>query len=156
MPETEGGTVNDNPILLCYDGTEPSRRAIATAAALLGPRQAVVLDVGPVLTAAESVASISLPTSAAAFEEWNEAGSTTVAAEGATRAREAGFAAKPRAELSAPTWQGIVDVSEEIDAAVIVLGSRGLHGAHELFEGSISHEVAAHAHGPGLIVPPTP
>jgi len=74
---------------------------------------------------------------------------------GAEQARHAGFHAEARAELSAPTWEGIVDVADEIDAAVIVLGSRGLAGARELLEGSVSHQVAEHAGRPVLIVPPS-
>jgi nucleotide-binding universal stress UspA family protein len=34
------------------------------------------------------------------------------------------------------------------------MGSRGLNGARELFEGSLSHQVAEHAGRPVLIVPP--
>jgi nucleotide-binding universal stress UspA family protein len=37
---------------------------------------------------------------------------------------------------------------------VIVLGSRGLTGVREAFEGSVSHDVAEHAGRPVLIVPP--
>jgi nucleotide-binding universal stress UspA family protein len=51
-------------------------------------------------------------------------------------------------------WEGIVDVADDIDAAVIVIGSRGLKGIREQFEGSVSHEVAEHAGRPVLIVPP--
>jgi hypothetical protein len=51
--------VQDAPILICYDGSDGADRAIETAAALLGPRRAVVLDVGPPLTAAESLAMLS-------------------------------------------------------------------------------------------------
>ncbi|HEY2938173.1 MAG TPA: universal stress protein [Gaiellaceae bacterium] len=49
---------------------------------------------------------------------------------------------------------GIIDVADEVDAAVIVIGSRGLRGVSELFEGSVSHDVAEHAGRPVLIVPP--
>ena len=73
---------------------------------------------------------------------------------GAEHARKAGFEAKPRADLSAPAWEGIVAVADEIDAPVIVLGSRGLKGVREVFEGSVSHDVAEHASRPVLIVPP--
>jgi nucleotide-binding universal stress UspA family protein len=65
-----------------------------------------------------------------------------------------GFVAEARAGVAAPTWQGIVDTADEIDAAVIVLGSRGLKGAREAFEGSVSHQVAEEAGRPVLIVPP--
>jgi nucleotide-binding universal stress UspA family protein len=67
---------------------------------------------------------------------------------------EAGLSAEPRADLATPTWGGIVEVADEIDAAVIVTGSRGLTGVRELFEGSVSHDVAEHASRPVLIVPP--
>ena len=73
---------------------------------------------------------------------------------GAELARQAGFEAEARGDLAEPTWEGIVVAADEIDAAVIVIGSRGLSGAKELFEGSVSHEVAAHARRPVLIVPP--
>src|SRR5581483_3509758 len=46
----EGGY---DPILICYDGTAGSRRAIEAAAELVGPRRATVLDIGPVITGAE-------------------------------------------------------------------------------------------------------
>jgi nucleotide-binding universal stress UspA family protein len=146
--------MDDAPILICYDGTEGADRAIDAAAALLGPRHAVVLDVGSPLTAAESLAAISPATPGAAFEELNEDDARNRARLGAERARRAGFDAEARAYLAAPTWEGIVDVANEIDAAVIVIGSRGLRGIQEAFEGSVSHEVAEHARRPVLVVPP--
>ena len=47
-----------------------------------------------------------------------------------------------------------MEVGDELDAAAIVLGSRGLAGLRELARGTLSHEVAAHAGRPVLIVPP--
>jgi nucleotide-binding universal stress UspA family protein len=143
----------DGPILLCYDGSDNAGRAIEVAAGLLTGRRAVVLDVGPTLTAAESLATISL-VPGGAFEDLNTDDALARAKAGAERAREAGFDAEPRATLSTPTWEGILDVADELDAAVIVLGSRGLSGAREALLGSVSHEVAGHAHRPVLIVPP--
>jgi nucleotide-binding universal stress UspA family protein len=146
--------MNDANILICYDGSDSAKLAIDAAAEILGPRRAVVLDVGPPLTAAESLAVMAPVAPGAAFEELNEDDARQRAQVGADRARRAGFDAETRAGLAAPTWQGIVDVADEIDAAVIVLGSRGLNGARELLEGSVSHEVAQHAGRPLLIVPP--
>jgi nucleotide-binding universal stress UspA family protein len=146
--------MNDANILICYDGSDSAKHAIDAAAEILGPRRAVVLDVGPTLTAAESIAVMAPVTPGAAFEELNEDDARERAQAGAERARGAGFEAKARADLAAPTWQGIVDIADEIDAAVIVLGSRGLGAARELLEGSVSHEVAEHAGRPVLIVPP--
>jgi nucleotide-binding universal stress UspA family protein len=146
--------MDEAPILICYDGSDAAGHAFHAAAALLGPRRAVVLDVGPILTTAESYAALSSVVPGTAFEELNEDDALTRARAGAELAREAGFRAEPRADLAAPTWEGIVDVADEIDAAVIVLGSRGATGARELLEGSISHEVAEHAKRPVLVVPP--
>jgi nucleotide-binding universal stress UspA family protein len=146
--------MNDAPILICYDGSDAAEHAIDAAADLLGPGRAVVLDVGPPLTAAESLAVMSPVTPGAAFEELNEADALQRARTGVEKARGAGFDAHARAELAAPTWEGIVDAADEIDAAVIVLGSRGLTGVREAFQGSVSHQVAEHAGRPVLIVPP--
>jgi nucleotide-binding universal stress UspA family protein len=146
--------MDDAPILICYDGSDAAGRAFHAAAELLGPRRAVVLDVGPIMTTAESYAALSSVVPGNAFEELNEDDALTRARAGAELAREAGFTAEPRADLAAPTWEGIVDVADEIDAAVIVIGSRGLSGAKEVFEGSVSHQVAEHARRPVLIVPP--
>ena len=59
--------MDDAPILICYDGSADSDRAIEAAAALLGPRRAVVVDIGPTLTAAESVAGVSSVVPGGAF-----------------------------------------------------------------------------------------
>jgi len=77
-----------------------------------------------------------------------------VAARGAELARAAGFEAEARTVLGSPTWEGVVDVANEVRAPVIVIGSRGLNALHEAFEGSLSHAVAEHAGRPVLIVPP--
>ena len=64
--------MNDANILICYDGSDSAKHAIDAAAEILGPRRAAVLDVGPPLTAAESLAVMAPVTPGAAFEELNE------------------------------------------------------------------------------------
>jgi nucleotide-binding universal stress UspA family protein len=144
--------MDDSPILICYDDSDGAKRAIEVAASLLVDRKAVVLAVGPALTVAESYASIGTITPS--FEELNEDDALASAKTGAELARKAGFTAEARAGIAAPTWDGVVQVADEIDAAAIVTGSRGFTGAKELFEGSVSHAVAEHAGRPVLIVPP--
>jgi nucleotide-binding universal stress UspA family protein len=146
--------MTDRPILICYDGSDNARRGIDVAADLLGPRRAIVLDVAPYLTSAESYAVMASPLAAGDVEQLNAADALTRAKEGADVARAAGFVAEARSELGEPTWQGILDVADEVDAAVIVFGSRGLTGVRERFEGSLSHEVAEHSGRPVLIAPP--
>ena len=146
--------MTNGPILFCYDGSDNADRAIEVTAGLLGSRRSVVLDVGPPLTAAESIATVSPVVPGAAFEDLNTADALTRARAGAEHAIAAGFEAEARATIGTPTWEAILDVAEEIDASVIVLGSRGLSGARELLLGSVSHDVAEHAGRPVLIVPP--
>src|SRR5262249_26316376 len=144
---------SDRPILLCFDGSNVAHRAIRAAADLLGPRKAVVLDIGPPPTPEELYAEATAPVIPAVLAANVEAGNERAAA-GAEQARLAGFEAVARSEVTAPTWQGILDCANEIDAAVIVTGSHGRHGVGELLHGSVSHQVAAHAGRPVLIVPP--
>jgi len=146
--------MTDAPILICYDGSPDAGRAIASAATLLGPHHAVVLDIAPPITPSESLATISPVVPGNAFEELNSADAGRVAGRGAEIARSSGFDAEARAEVAAPTWEGIVDVADELDAAVIVIGSRGLSGLKEILDGSLSHQVAENAGRPVLIVPP--
>jgi nucleotide-binding universal stress UspA family protein len=146
--------MEDKPILICYDGSPGADRAIETAAKLLGSRSAVVLDVAPPITASESVAVTSPVAPSAAFEGVNLDDARRVADKGAALARASGFDAKAREVLATPTWEGVVEVADQLDAAAIVIGSRGLNAFREAFEGSLSHEVAEHAHRPVLIVPP--
>lgn len=146
--------MQDDPILICYDDTEGSRRAVAAAAELLGSRRAVVLDVFPPLTVAQTSELVTTGEPGASFENVNEEAAFDQASAGAERARSAGFTAEPRAIVASPTWEGIVQIADEIDAAVIVIGSRGLKGLREVVEESVSHAVAEHAGRPVLIVPP--
>jgi len=46
----------------------------------------------------------------------------------------------------------LVDISEEIDAGLIVMGSRGLGGMRRVLMGSVSDSVVRHAHCPVLVV----
>jgi nucleotide-binding universal stress UspA family protein len=65
-----------------------------------------------------------------------------------------GLHAVARATIASTTWHGIVDVADELDVSVTVIGSRSLSGLRELARGSLSHDVATHARRPVLIVPP--
>jgi nucleotide-binding universal stress UspA family protein len=142
------------PILICYDDSPDAVRAIEAAAVLLGPRRAVVADVLPWMTAAESMAARSSVVPGTAFEDLNSAEARRIAGRGAEIARSAGFEAEPRGELAIATWEGLVGVADELDAAAIVIGSRALTGVRKIFDASVSEQVGEHAGRPVLIVPP--
>ena len=143
--------MDDAPILICYDGSAGSLHAIAVAADVLASRRAVVLNVGPFLSVAESYAPEGLQVADLDHLVFEEA--LTRAEAGAEVARAAGFQAEARADVEAPTWRGVLEIADDIDAAVIVVGSSGLTGIHALLEENVSGDVSEHAGRPVLIVP---
>jgi nucleotide-binding universal stress UspA family protein len=149
-------TPDTAPILLCYDGSAGSQRAIETAAALFPGRKAIVLHVWSpiaVLAAAYGGGIVSLP--AYSDSELEEMASK-VAAVGARAAAAAGLDA--RAEIAEVTFDGtarvILDTADRDEACLVILGARGLSAFKSMLLGSVSHGVAQHAHRPVLIVPP--
>ena len=90
------------PILICYDDSPDAARAIEAAAALL-IRRAVVVDVVPWMTAAESLAATSSSCPAPPSRA-NSAEARRIAGRGAEIARSVGFEAEPRGELASATW----------------------------------------------------
>ena len=144
------------PILLCYDGSAGSQRAIAIAGELFPGRMAIVLHVWSpiaVIAAAYGGGMVSLPAySDAELEEI----ASKVAAVGTHEAVAAELAAE--AEVAEVTFDGtarvILDAADRHEACLVVLGARGLSAFKSMLLGSVSHGVVQHAHRPVLIVPP--
>jgi nucleotide-binding universal stress UspA family protein len=75
------------------------------------------------------------------------------AEEGVNLARESGLEAEPLAvEADGPIWETIIETADRRQAAVIVMGSRGLTGLRSMLLGSVSSTVVHHAHRPTLVV----
>lgn len=144
-------------ILIAYDGSDNARAAVACAGRLFPGRKAVVLTVWePVaMTAAMAPAGIMMPIAQAGVEdEAIRQAMTDLSRQGAELAREAGLDADPRCDVdTAAIWGTIVDVADELDAEVIVTGSRGLGGVRSLLLGSTSTRILHHAKRPVLVVP---
>jgi nucleotide-binding universal stress UspA family protein len=163
------------PVLLCYDGSEPAKRAVAQAAAVTGGGAALVLCVW------ESLGSVvlrhRLPGSSEIGRELAEISTDVVdtldarveaeaqgnADEGTEIARAHGFEARPLARRAlgkatdrakTTVWEAVIEVAEEEDVALVVLGSRGLSAARSALLGSVSYGVVHHCERPVLIVPP--
>ncbi|MFC4111039.1 universal stress protein [Nonomuraea zeae] len=84
--------------------------------------------------------------------------SEQLAAEGAGRARALGLKAEPRV-ASVPektAAEAIVDLAEEIDASLIVLGSRGRRRLPALLSGSTATRVMHFTGTSTLIIPSGP
>lgn len=143
------------PILIGYDDSPGSRRAVETAAGIFLERRAIVLHVwSPVsILAAAYGGAVAIPSYT--DEEIRQA-ATAIADEGCARAAAVGLRAQPEvAEVTSDgMWRTILEVADRHDAAVIVLGARGLSTFKALLLGSVSHGVAQHSHRPVLVVPP--
>ncbi|MFC6879995.1 MULTISPECIES: universal stress protein [Actinomadura] len=147
-------------VLIAYDGSEDSRTAVEYAARHINPEPTVVLTVWEPLLTQLSWAPLAAATPVTTevpgdkFEEERQA--EGLARQGADLAAAAGLTdVTPRAERgNGPVWASIVDVADELDASLIVTGSRGLAGARSVLLGSVSTRVLHHVHRPTLVVPP--
>ncbi len=172
---TEHSNEARRPALLCYDGSDFAGRAIRQSAAIVAGGPAIVL------TVYESLGSALLryaPSDATElgrqFKEISEdvvddldAGAgrraQDTADEGAELAVAAGFDAEPLARRAlsrtaerdtATVWRAILELADERDAAVLVVGARGASALGAALLGSVSYGLVHNSKRPVLVVPP--
>ncbi len=144
--------------LYCYDGSADAGQAIERSAPLLGGHDAVVLCVFDSMLAVQAgdfpypdmlpLEDVERVDDAARMR------SLEIAAAGCDILRAAGCNAEPAAvESIGAVWRTVLAEADARDAAVIVLGSRGLTGVRSLVLGSVSHGVVNHSHRPVLVIP---
>lgn len=147
-----------NKILVPIDGSEHSARAIEFAldlatkysatVQLLSVAQPIVLDGVSYLTQ-----SFLPPMSTARYIEEMEDIHKKILSEALKKARES----NPNLTITKKLANGrpsekIIEIAEDENFDLIVIGSRGLGGIKEFFLGSVSHRVANDAKCPILIV----
>ncbi|MDA0635005.1 universal stress protein [Nonomuraea sp. MCN248] len=144
-------------ILLAYDGSDDAKAAIAFAGRMFPGRDTVVLTVWErlAMTTARASAGLMMTIDTSPVEEEAiDQAMNALAAQGVEQARAAGLEARPRCVPDATAvWATIVDVADELDAELIVTGTRGLGGVKSLLLGSTSDRVLHHARRPVLVVP---
>jgi nucleotide-binding universal stress UspA family protein len=151
-------------ILIAYDGSPAADAAITTAGGLfpgadgraltlfnqtMGYEQVRRYGFGvDDTTLRQNVETLAAEASEAALE---------VARRGAATAEAAGLAIEPAAMPSGISpWPPILSAADEIDADVIVCGSRGRGGVARSLLGSTSSSVLSHSALPVLVVPRAP
>lgn len=169
MSTTRTGASGSGPVLVCYDGSAESDSALDVALSVFGPREVVVVTAWQSLqTELAESGAIALATgggpvfSGGAADGHGDdarhqdlAHDLMLAAE--RRARAAGRTVITRVEQAdAAVWQTLLEVAEEIDAPVVVTGTRGRGALASAILGSVSRELLAHSHRPVLVVPAAP
>jgi nucleotide-binding universal stress UspA family protein len=87
-------------------------------------------------------------------DETEEQAARDAAEQAAERARAAGHTATVRVEeAQQAAWMKIIEVANEIDAGLIVCGTRGRGTVKTALLGSVSHAVLTHSGRPVLIAP---
>jgi nucleotide-binding universal stress UspA family protein len=145
----------DGRLLICYDGSAHAKHAIRHAARLLSAKAALLVTVweptamlGGLAWAGEASMVSGLDLDRAVAEDAGR-----LADDGVRIALEAGLAAEPMAvEADGPVWKVVTEAAGRTDAAVIVMGSRGLTGLRSMLLGSVSSAVVQHADRPVLVV----
>jgi len=154
---------SEQPLLICYDDSPQSEQAVAEAARLFPGSHAVVLHVWRPFeaTAAYRYSAAGL-TGALADElrELDAAGQETaqqIAERGAGLARDAGLVAEARAvQLEHEAAPLVRAVAAEIDARLVVVGSRQLGSVRAVALGGFSHGVLHGSDRAVLVVPAAP
>jgi nucleotide-binding universal stress UspA family protein len=155
-------STGDGPIVIAFDGSPASRRAVSDVARLLGPRPTLVVTVwepGLAYVAPEMrpeglvPAPMIDPALAQNIDNAVHSQAEQVAGEGAELARSLGLDAQP---LAVPDERKVPDtilrVAEENRASAIVVGSRGLSGFRARLEGSTTKDLLKRASCPVIVV----
>jgi nucleotide-binding universal stress UspA family protein len=145
------------PILLCYDGSDDAREAIDTAAAVFEGGEAVVGCFWQPLAHIANRFAVNLLELVQDPESVNEREAMLaqhLADEGAELATKAGLHAKGRAiEVSLPIDEAIIAYADELDAQLIVLGSRGRSSIASMLLGDVANDVVQRSNRPVFLVP---
>jgi nucleotide-binding universal stress UspA family protein len=143
------------PVLIAYDGSADARAAIDTAARLLPGATAVVVYARPPLEGlAAHLEGHPVVEALRDLHQDTLDASERIAVEGAAHARAAGLQAEAEvASEVATAAEAIVELADKVDAALIVLGSRGRGGVRSAILGSTSTQVLHHTGRPTLVIP---
>ncbi|MEJ5927775.1 universal stress protein [Corynebacterium sp. H128] len=151
-------------MLVAFDGSEESKRALAYGAELLRPSHVQILTAWEPLhrQAARAAGGAGMMqtdfSSAIEAAEGDDPAYThalETCQEGIALAESYGLEAHAHlVESSTAIWSALVDAAQELRPDVIVTGTRALKGIRSLFTSSTAENLVSNAGLPVLIVPP--
>ena len=145
------------PVLFAFDGSHHARAAIEQAGGVLRPGAVVVVTAWRTLETVAAAALIALPgaivsKAVAEIDAATREEAEAIALEGVKLAAAAGFEARPQViRSSGAVFAAILACADELDAAAIVLGSRGRSTLAATLLGSVSTGVLHHTARPVVI-----
>jgi nucleotide-binding universal stress UspA family protein len=145
-------------LLICFDGSDDARAAIAQAGTLFPGQPATVLAVWEPFSEVVTRSSLGVvpvvDVDMEKIDQTSQRAAQKLAEEGAELADQAGFEAQPKTRQQDTTVAAaILREAREVDAAAVVMGSRGLTGLKSALVGSVSHAVIQHADRTVVVVP---
>jgi nucleotide-binding universal stress UspA family protein len=144
-------------VLVCYDGSDDARAAIEAVADVAAGHRVVVACFWQGLANVANRYAMSLLDiiqDPASINEREQARAIRVAEDGADIARALGLSVEARApEAQGGLDDAINEFADEIDAHLVVIGSRGRSSVSSGLLGDVSHDVVQRARRPVLVVP---
>jgi nucleotide-binding universal stress UspA family protein len=144
-------------ILLCYDGSPSAKQAILVAHTTIGGNLATLLHVWSppeAFLADAPFGQAPVEPSIVDLERRALERAQAIAREGHARAQGLELAAESRIERSGgAVWRTILDVADELNAELIVIGTHGRTAVQSNLLGSVSNAVVHHSQRPVLVVP---
>jgi nucleotide-binding universal stress UspA family protein len=145
-------------VIIGFDGSPDAEHAIDVAARALTADSALVITAWHVpIAAASSVSPVAAPAAPPLEDDEElERRATETARAGAARAKSAGFEAKPALRRAAGPGEianVLLDTAEEHDAALVVVGRRGMSRIRSVLLGSVSEAAVRDGRRPVLVVP---
>jgi nucleotide-binding universal stress UspA family protein len=148
---------NGRVVLICYDGSDDARSAIEAVADVARGHDVVVACFWQGIADVANRYAMSLLDIIQNPDDLNsreKARAERVAGEGAEIARGLGLAAEPQAPQAHGAFDEAINAyADDVDAHVVVIGSRGRSAVASTLLGDVAFDVIQRARRPVLVVP---
>ena len=149
-------------LLIAFDGSATARRAVQYAGRFLTADRAVVLTAWSPMDRGSDSGGYDFdldgpPDPRDDDDDIALSEAQRINDEGLELALAAGLPAEPlRRAVTFTVWQTIIEAADDLDADLIVTGTRATTGFRSLLQSSVADHVLRRGHRPVLIVPPGP